>query len=144
MFDDADLISVYSRAQAIADGVLIDLTVATDREGRRLSPFKFPVAMTATAFGEAIAAGGTWQRDADGHETLALPGGQDFAGRLWDVFWMLLAAIRQAPDGADCVRFAVSVLVDGVSRREVVRLKSVCGPGDAGEPVLTIMLPDED
>jgi len=25
-----------------------------------------------------------------------------------------------------------------------VRLKAVSGPGDAGEPVITVMLPDED
>jgi len=25
-----------------------------------------------------------------------------------------------------------------------VRLKAVCGPGDEGEPVITVMLPDED
>ena len=30
-----------------------------------------------------------------------------------------------------------------VSRRLVV-LKAVCGPGDTAEPVLTIMLPEED
>jgi hypothetical protein len=144
MFEDADLISVYTRAQAIADGTLVDLTNATDRDGRKLSPFKWPVAMTATAFGETISAGGEWQKDADGNETLVLPGCQDFAGRMWDVFWMLLVAIQQSPDGSDCVRFAVSVLVNGESRRQTVRLKSLCGPGDDGEPVLTIMLPEED
>jgi Family of unknown function (DUF6573) len=144
MFDDADLISVYTRAQAIADGTLIDLTDATDRDGRKLSPFKWPVAITATAFAETISAGGHWQNDADGNETLLLPGCQDFAWRVWDVFWMLLVAIRQAPSEADCVRFEVSVLVDGERIRKTVRLKSLCGPGDDGEPVLTILLPEED
>ena len=143
MSDEWEVISTYTRAQAIADGTLIDLTDAKDRDGRRLSPFKWPVAMTATAFGEAISVGGEWQKDADGNETLVLPGCQDFAGRVWDVFWMLLVAIRQAPAG-DTVRFAVSVLTDGVRKRETVHLKSICGPGDDGEPVITIMLPDED
>ena len=27
---------------------------------------------------------------------------------------------------------------------ELVTLKAICGPGDRGEPVITIMLPDED
>src|SRR5215207_3343934 len=112
MFEDADLISSYTRAQAIADGTLIDLTDATDRDGRKLSPFKWPVAMTAAAFGEAVAAGGEWQPDAGGDEVLVLPGGQDFAGRLWDVFWMLLCAIHTRP-ATDHVEFQVSVLVDG-------------------------------
>ena len=26
----------------------------------------------------------------------------------------------------------------------LVRLKAVCGPGDEGEPVITILMPDED
>jgi hypothetical protein len=26
----------------------------------------------------------------------------------------------------------------------LVRLKAECGPGDGGEPVVTVMLPDED
>jgi hypothetical protein len=26
----------------------------------------------------------------------------------------------------------------------LVRLKALCGPGDQGEPVVTVMLPDED
>jgi hypothetical protein len=143
MFDEFDLISTYTRAQAIADGQLVDLTDAKDSAGRRLSPFKWPVAMTATAFGETISVGGEWRKDADGNETLVLPGCQDFAGRVWDVFWMLLVAIRQTPAG-DTVRFPVSVLTDGIHKRETVQLKSVCGPGDNGEPVITIMLPDED
>jgi hypothetical protein len=144
MFEDADLISAYTRAEAIADGTLIDLTGAIDRDGRKLSPFKWPVAITGTAFAATISAGGTWHRDPDGDETLVLPGCQDFAGRVWDVFWMLLVAIRQSVPGADCVRFEVSVLVDGERLRKTVRLKSLCGSGDDGEPVLTIMLPEED
>src|SRR5271154_3663595 len=111
MFEDWEVISAYSRAQAIADGTLIDLTDAKDRDGRRLSPFKWPVVMTATAFGETIAAGGQWVPGTDGDEVLELPGCQDFAGRVWDVFWMALVKMRQA-DG-DTVRFAVSVLTDG-------------------------------
>ncbi|HEX4591211.1 MAG TPA: DUF6573 family protein, partial [Gemmataceae bacterium] len=82
MSDEWEVISVYTRAQAIADGTLIDLTNATDRDRRKLSPFKFPVAMTATAFGESIAAGGQWGDDGNGGQELRLPGCQDFAGRV--------------------------------------------------------------
>jgi hypothetical protein len=142
MFDEFDVISTYTRAQAIADGTLIDLTDAQDRDGRRLSPFKWPVAITATAFDRTISVGGEWKPDADGKETLVLPGCQNFAGRVWDLFWMLLTAMRQA-DG-DTVRFAVSVLTDGIRKRETESLKAVCGPGDDANPVITIMLPDED
>jgi hypothetical protein len=143
MSNEWDVISVYTRTQAIADGQLVDLSDAKDIQGRRLSPFKWPVAITATAFGEAISAGGEWKQDADGKETLFLPGGQDFAGRVWDVLWMLKLAIDLSR-GGDCVKFAVSVLVDGEKQRETVHLKSICGPGDDGEPVITITLPDED
>jgi hypothetical protein len=143
MFDEWDVISAYTRAQAIADGALVDLTDATDAGGRRLSPFRYPVAMTAAAFGRAVAAGGEWRRTAAGEEDLVLSGCQDFAGRVWDVLWLLVCAIRQAPAG-DTVRFAVAVLTDGVRTRETVALKSVCVPGDHGEPVITIMLTEED
>ena len=37
MFDDFDVISTYTRAQAIEDGQLVDLTDAKDRDGRRSS-----------------------------------------------------------------------------------------------------------
>jgi hypothetical protein len=123
--------------------VLIDLTDATDRDGRKLSPFHWPVAITIEAYHAAIAAGGRYERDETGSEALVLPGCQDFAGRVWDVFWMLVCAIRSNPH-TDTVPFEVSVLVDGERRRETVTLKSVVGPGDDGEPVLTIMLPHED
>ena len=142
MFDEFDVISTYTRVQAIEDGQPVDLTDAKDRGGRRLSPFKWPVAMTAEAFGRTISVGGKWKADPDGTETLVLPGCQDFPGRVWDVFWMALVKMRQA-DG-DTVRFAVSVLTDGVCKRKVVELKAICGPGDDAGPVITIMLSDED
>jgi hypothetical protein len=31
-----------------------------------------------------------------------------------------------------------------LDRRDLISLKAVCGPGDTPEPVITIMLPDED
>jgi hypothetical protein len=74
---------------------------------------------------------------------LELPGCQDMPGRLWDVFWMLKCGIAQARD-PQRVDFQVSVLVDGVRKRKTVRLKALCGPGDKGEPVITVMLPGED
>ena len=32
----------------------------------------------------------------------------------------------------------------GKLRRRTVQIKSICGPGDDMEPVITLMLPDED
>jgi hypothetical protein len=43
------------------------------------------------------------------------------------------------------VRFGVHVRDDNRDRTPpLVRLKAVCGPGDQGEPVITVMVLDED
>jgi len=140
-----DPIFSYTRAQAIADGVLIDLTTATDDRGQRLCPqagFKVPVAITRTAWAQTIEAGGSWKPDGDG-EALELKGGQSLTGRLCDVLWMLRAASGLA-GSRDRVHFQVLVDVNGNGRREVVRLWALCGPGDDAQPVITIMLEGED
>jgi hypothetical protein len=70
---------------------------------------------------------------------------QDEAGRLWDVLALLRWAIRGTDSSAREVRFGVHVRDDNrAGEPPLVRLKAVCGPGDQGEPVLTVMLPDED
>ena len=49
--------------------------------------------------------------------------------------------------GADkhVVRFGIHVRNDNRDRMPpLVRLKAVCGPGDHCEPVVTVMMPDED
>jgi hypothetical protein len=97
-----------------------------------LFSFKCPVALTAAAWVKCV----------------AVPSAvscQDEAGRLWDVLTMLRLAVRGQPDGAREVRFGVHVRSDNRDRTPpLVRLKALCGPGDEGEPVLTVMLPDED
>ena len=135
----------YSRAQAIADGVLVNLTTATDDQGQLLCPqagFKVPVAMTRTAWAKTIEAGGTRKPSDDG-EVLELMGGQSLTGRLWDVL-CALRTICRAAESADRVHFQVLVDVHGNGHRELVRLWALCGPGDNAEPVLTIMLQGED
>jgi hypothetical protein len=127
MFENADLIHRYTRADAIRDGVLIDVSAAARDAG-----FTFPVALTAAA----------WSR------CVAVPPGvlcQDEAGRLWDVLTMLRVAAGRPGDDPQEVRFAVHVRNDNRERPpQVVRLKAACGPGDDGEPVITILTPDED
>jgi hypothetical protein len=135
----------YSRAQAIADGVLIDLTTATDDKGQLLcsqAGFKVPVAITRTAWAQTIEAGGSWRPDGDG-EVLVLKGGQSLTGRLWDLLWMLRVASRKAAN-SDRVHFQVLVDVHGDSCREMVNLWALCGPGDDVQPVITIMVEGED
>ena len=139
-------IAVYSRRQAIEDGVLVDVS-----EVITPCPFKYPVAMTRAAWAATVEAGGTWHADGDG-ESLTLPGGQHVKGRTWDVFQIMLATMRgQLKNEAqrrntDSSRIYFDVLVDvhGNGRKTRVALYSVCGPGDDAAPVITIMLPGED
>jgi hypothetical protein len=43
------------------------------------------------------------------------------------------------------VRFGVHVRNDNRERTPpLVRLKALCGPGDDGKPVITVMMPHED
>jgi hypothetical protein len=126
MFEYADLIHAYTRADAIRDGVLIDVS-----ETAREAGFRFPVALT-----QAV-----WER------CVAVPPGvecQDEAGRLWDVVWMLRCAIGRSNSGPE-VRFALHVRGDNRERTPpLVRLRALCGPGDQGEPVITVLMPEED
>lgn len=135
----------YTRAQAIADGMLIDLTSATDDKGQLLcreAGFKVPVAITRSAWAKTIEAGGTWTAEGEG-EILELKGGQSLTGRLWDVLHMLRVACLQAGSD-DRIHFQILVDVNGDGRHEVARLWALCGSGDDAKPVITIMLEGED
>jgi hypothetical protein len=130
---EAEIIHGYSRAQAIADGVLIDVSEEISRE----AGFTIPVAMTAAAWADCV----EWT-DADTARTGAI---QDVQGRLWDVLWMTRFAIRRAR-GGNRVRvrlYRVPRHGDNVEAQPV-DLVAVCGPGDDAEPVITIMQPGED
>ena len=126
------VVSSYSRAQAIDDGVLIDVTSIAREAG-----FKWPVALTHTAWCDCVA----WT-ERDNHSQVY----QDESGRLWDVLFMAFYAIRTATTPGDRLRFSLyRVPKDGRSTEaQEVSLKLMVGPGDAGEPVVTIMLPNED
>jgi len=128
LFDDANIIFSYSRAQAIEDGALIDVS-----ETAREAGFKFPVAMTSESFGLCV----------------VVPEGvscQDEKGRLWDVLHMLHHAIKTGK-GAEQVDYSLLVNNHGGDldeQRDTVHLKALCGPGDDAAPVITIMMPWED
>jgi hypothetical protein len=126
-FEDAGLIPRYTRAEAIRDGVLIDVSPTAREAGIR-----WPVALTTSAWAQCV----------------AVPAGlvcQDEAGRLVDALFLLRWAIALSGRGACELRFGVHVRNDNRERTPpLVRLKAVCGPGDHGEPVVTVMLPTED
>jgi len=71
---------------------------------------------------------------------------QDQLGRLWDVLYMASHAVRTGQGSADQVLFQLDrVPRDGQSTEaQTVTLKLIVGPGDHGEPVITILLPNED
>ena len=126
-WDDAEVISTYTRAQAIEDGVLVDVS-----EVAREAGIKFPVAVTRAV----------WANYVEVPEGVVA---QDESGRLWDILWMLRCQIRRSQ--GDTLRFQLYVRNhnrERLTRRDLVTLKAVCGPGDDAEPVITVMLPDED
>jgi hypothetical protein len=67
--------------------------------------------------------------------------GQDEKGRLWDLLNVLRYEIRKSGKG-DRVDF--KVIFDQGAEKPLVDFYALCGPGDNMEPVITIMLPDED
>jgi hypothetical protein len=124
------VIYAYTRAQALADGVLVDVTEAAKEAG-----FKLPVAIT-----EALENRLTPTKADQGL-------GQDYDGRLWDVLWLATFTIKLADRDTDTMAFTVALQeVDAKSGRPQntdLRLRVVCCPGDEGEPVITIGFPDD-
>ena len=118
-----DPISKYTRAQAIENGVLVDLT-----HWARETGYVWHIAVTRAVY--AIL------------EPPAKSMGQDLRGRAHDLLWMLFAAIRGNRTGQSVLTFRVLFAMP--RRLKLGRLKSVCGPDDDGQPCLTVMLPDED
>ena len=134
-----DPIHVYTRADALNDGVLVDLTPLAVEYG-----FKWPVALTAAAHADTVA----WS-EAD--EARKGGTGQDETGRAWDVLTMvrhaLPTACREAQQrGTATVPFSVyRVPAEGrgvMARRAHLVLH--LGPDDNGQPCITVTLPNED
>ncbi|SHF26164.1 DUF6573 family protein [Desulforamulus putei] len=125
LLDFGEVIYTYTRQQAIEDGVLIDVSQTAMEVG-----FRYPVAVTQAVWTELIT-----PDEADRTQ------GQSETGRLWDVLWMCYLAARRSRAQSQ-IMFSVEA-VRG-NHRETVKLKALCHPGDRGEPVVTIMLPDED
>ncbi len=122
-----DIIFKYSRADALADGVLIDVS-----DFAREAGFMLPVAVTDTLY----------------HGYLTPPlelakEGQSLDGRLWDMLSVLRYAIKTTPV-TDRLSFTVLFAQVPDAAPESVDLLAVCGPGDSGEPIITIMLPSDD
>ena len=123
----------YTRAQAIADGVLIDVTDTAVQAG-----FTLPVALTRGAWDDCVA----WT-DQDCERQVI----QDEAGRLWDLLWVLRCRSlvkREAPTRE--LWFEVYRVPRDMKSRvpKPAGLKAVIHPGDGGEAVITILRAHEE
>jgi hypothetical protein len=124
----------YTRQNALDDGVLIDVTEASKEAG-----FSIPVAVTSTVWDQYI----EWTEEDSERQTY-----QDQSGRLWDVLWMA----RMGISGGNKDKSQIMFQLDCVPRApastarmaRLTTLKMHIGAGDNHEPVVTIMLPDED
>ena len=124
---NAEIIYAYTRKQAIADGCQVEVTKTAQEAG-----IKFPVFLTRGVF--------------DAYVTVPPDvAGQDEAGRLWDVVWMLRFAILRSAAGRERLPFALYVRNDN-HKPKLVKLVAACGPLDLDDPqpAITVMLPDED
>ncbi|MFE4861444.1 DUF6573 family protein [Streptomyces sp. NPDC056670] len=131
--DPGEIIHAYTRARALADGVL----VAADADSAREAGFRVPVALTSAAWEDCVA----WH---DGDSDRQVP--QDERGRLWDVLTMCRAAIRRSRGREGQVTVDLRRVPRDGHTRQARPAELVCaiGPGDHGEPVITIMQPGED
>jgi hypothetical protein len=70
---------------------------------------------------------------------------QDESGRLWDVVFMAFLAIKRSQDSGRALFYQLYRVPRGgrKTKARLVTLKLVTGPGDNGEPVVTIMQPEE-
>ena len=125
--DFGPVIYSYTRTQAVADGVQVEVTKTAQEAGIR-----FPMFLTRTVY--------------DAYVTVP-PGvtAQDEAGRLWDIVWMTRFAILRARHGTDRLPVAIYVRNDNHKAR-LVKLIATCGPLDIDDasPAITVMMPDED
>ena len=126
------LVYSYSRAQAIEDGVLVDVTDMAKAIG-----IKWHVAVTYSVWSDFI----EWT-DCDRRRQ----GLDDTEGRLWHIVFTLHLAIKKTEKYADVIFYELDILPrDGISYRvKCTKLKAVVSAGDYFEPVITIMLPNED
>ena len=125
-------IHTYTRAQALADGQLVDASTLAREAGLR-----WPTALTCAAWARCVALPADYQ------------GCQDVTGRLWDVLNLARWAMRNASPGADRADFTVRVRRIRADATDAGTLDTVAlyvhvGPGDDAAPVLTIMLDGED
>ena len=121
-----EVIYSYPRAQAIEDGVLVDLSSIAPDVCRQ--HYKYPIACTASVWAiiEKARKNPRYMNDVN--------------GIVHDLLWMSKVHARQETESTRLFQ----VIIKGAGRRSTFTFKMVCGPGDDAEPVLTVMFPEED
>jgi hypothetical protein len=117
------VISSYTRAQALEDGALVDISELAKEVG-----FKCSVAVTCAVH----------QLINDIHQV-----GQSFEGRAWDLLMVLHFEILKSKS-TDVLYFAPYFNARCHSEPKPYKLWAKCDPGDKGEPVITVMFVGED
>lgn len=134
-WDDAEVISRYTRAQAIEDGVLADVS-----KDAREAGFIFPAAITTGVHSDL--------EDIPPSRV----GFESYRGRLWDLltiaYWRIRQTGKQVTDDTLYAKMHLTRLEPHFTGRNVFKklyiFKIHVGPGDSGEGVVTIMRKDED
>jgi len=125
-FDGFEVVHSYTREEALADGVLVDVT-----EMAREAGVLHPTAVTQKV----------WEK------YVVVPEGvscQDEDGRQWDILFMFATAARRHGGAELHYKLYVRNNDHQPMAAHLVTLKAVIGPGDTAEPVITIMCTDED
>jgi hypothetical protein len=125
--DLTQYVSIYTRHQALADGVLVEL----DQKLAQEAGIKLPVACTAAL----------WNVVNPSEKLKKL--GQSVKGRSWDLFFMFYLAVRSRPN-TDSLLYRCLFLQEGKRKATEFIIKAVLGPDDDGDPCITFMLSHED
>jgi hypothetical protein len=137
-----NVISVYSRKEAIADGLQVPANIKTWHE----AGIRFPVFFTRAVYDKYV-------KVPVGYEGL-----QDEDGRLWDIFTMFKHYNKMLKPEGSTLEFLVAVSLPDLgdwlpnekrgssNTMRLVTLLSVIGPLDFDnpKPAITIMIPGED
>ena len=124
--EETNIISCYTRQNAIDDGIFVDVSEVAKEAG-----FKIPVAITTNLYHTYIKP----SEEAKNY-------GQDEQGRLWDVLWLLRVEARKTRDSF--LKYKVR-FQDSPSKKKDVTVWAVCeatSPTDPS-PAINIMLPED-
>ncbi|KKR01604.1 MAG: hypothetical protein UT24_C0003G0011 [Candidatus Woesebacteria bacterium GW2011_GWB1_39_12] len=102
--ENAEVISSYSRAQAIEDGILVDISNTSEAKE---AGFKIPVALTRAVYSTI-------------EEGIGI-NGQDRKGRLWDICFMATRAFRNFQEDKHLVPFEV-LMLDKDTKMQTLKL----------------------